>query len=172
LVKVIDVLSSGLGFSTATRLGLISSKRKAVAHLERPGDSAEALIYFDQSPVSLLNVKSAYRTLLSNYEGLAVASRRPDMSIKFRLADGSRVVLIECKDTADDGYTRDSAYKAFAYLSDFSELWALRTGQTPKVMVVFPNNVVRKHIEPADIVLVGADDAVSLAEFLSSVMTA
>jgi hypothetical protein len=166
LIRLVDILSERLGFSTTSRLGLIMSGREEIVRLDRQEDGASVRIYFDQSPVTIFGVQSAYRALLANYEGFNPTSRRPDISLRFSLPDGHRVLLIECKDTTDDGYTRDSAYKAFAYLSDFAELWSKNQDQAPKVIVVFPTNVIEKTQMIAEIVLVGADDSPRLATVL------
>jgi len=90
--------------------------------------------------------------------------------MNFRVPDmPERRLLVECKRSDDDGYRRDSVYKALAYLRDFTALWT-ETRQRPKAIVVFPGSLELKNRNgrgESDLVLVGAEDRDRMVGLLS-----
>jgi Domain of unknown function (DUF2357) len=171
LFRTMDTLENGLSFGPPIKLGLIRSGRKEVALFRRNCDGAEAQIYFDQSPTSVFGVTSLYIQLTQNYKGLSVQVRRPDLLVRFSLANKVRFVIIECKDSLDDGYRRDSVYKAFAYLRDFRSLWHAYEGQKPKILVVFPSAISKANEVADEIALLNADDSEEIKRLLLEVLS-
>jgi hypothetical protein len=171
LLRVIDGLGS-IGFEQPQRLGLITRNREEVAVLKRKADNSAVYIYFDQSPVSIFKAKSRYQDLIDQYGELRAQPRRPDLTLRHLREGQQRQVLVECKESDDDGYRRDSVYKAFGYVQDFADLWTDNSGQRPKVIVVFPSNLTRYTVAPDDLVLVGADDQEELASLIGSAFSA
>jgi len=170
LLRILDVLRSRLGFDIVQQLGIIAKNRRQVATLEGRDVSGKLHLYFDQSPVSIFGVASSYKQLIDEYENLQAQPRRPDISMRYVSADSERKLLVECKDTTDDGYRRDSVYKAFGYLEDFHCLW--QQTQKPKVVVLFPTPIKRKELDQSDVMLVGVDDDVALSAALQSALLA
>jgi hypothetical protein len=169
LLRTLDVLRSKMGFVSVQQLGLIAKNRRQVAILRSADSSGQVHVYFDQSPVSVFGIASSYKQLIDEYEDLQAQSRRPDMSLRYVSANSERRLLIECKDTMDDGYRRDSVYKAFGYLQDFRELWSQQS-QVPKIIVLFPTSIKRKELGQAEVMLVCADDDPALLSTLQSAL--
>jgi len=163
LVKVLECLRERFGPPVST--GLIRAGRRQIAEFSAP--RALIRVHFDQSPVTAFGSSSEYKATLEGYEGFRATSRRPDIILS-SVAEGqpNRFLLVECKKSEDDGYTRDSVYKALGYLRDFAGLW--HDGATsPKALVVFPNTILKKlgiARTQRDLWLVGADDTDALDE--------
>ncbi|MBB5691839.1 hypothetical protein GXW77_08895 [Roseomonas alkaliterrae] len=139
LTLVLDVLEHELGLGAPVEFGLAVSGRDHVARFRAPSDE-EVLVFFDQSPASVLGVPSRYLGLLDAHEGVSGSPRRPDVTV-VRVGRAHRVVaLVEAKQSADAGYMSDSVYKAMGYVHDFQALWDEAPGN-PKVVVLFPERV-------------------------------
>jgi hypothetical protein len=142
VIKVIDVLQQTLGFDPPSEIGLIKRKRNEIASLRRSSDGVLAQLYYDQSPSSVFGSSSTYMQLNEAYLELGGQPRRPDILLRFaRYRQSERKLILECKDTGDDGYRRDSVYKALGYLQDFAALWDAE--QRPKVIVLLPGKITR-----------------------------
>jgi hypothetical protein len=164
LVLTIEVLRQELGFEDLLDWGVIRRGRRHVARLRR-SDGAETKVFFDQSPITILNASSEYMSIVKSYDGVNGIGRRPDMMLLSTNVTGmERRLLLEIKRTDDDEYTRSSIYKVLGYLRDFSGTWSGLEGQSPKAVLFFPDEIKLKHAEPvADLALVGATDRMRLA---------
>jgi hypothetical protein len=172
LVVILETLKTDLGFGEPSAFGLIKPGRREIAVFSREPDGIEADLYFDQSPVEIFELPSVYQETLGRFEGLTAYARRPDITVRFRKPGGiEHRLLVECKRTDDDGYRRDSVYKALAYLKDFGELWANVPQQRPKVLVVFPKGINPRGfggLDVRELDLVGIEDRVRLRTLISA----
>lgn len=172
LIKIVDILQQDLGFSPPTEFGLIKRKRTEIASLRRAGDSCLVQLYFDQSPTSVFGCASSYMHLDQEYLDFHGQPRRPDILLRFVCSHNrERRLILECKDTGDDGYRRDSVYKALAYLRDFETLWDAADAQQPKVIVLLPALIRRKTQNVQDVALVSPDDREEMRYLLRAALT-
>jgi hypothetical protein len=172
LIRILELLRGELGFGEPTHVGLIKNKREQIALFKRNADSMKAEVYFDQSPIESLQINSMYKSVMESYDGVTGIARRPDILIRFSLpgSDYERRLFIECKRSEDDGYTRDSVYKALGYLKDFSDAWSVSPDQVPKIIVAFPRILVWNPTAEQlrhELVLACADDNRHLTELFS-----
>jgi hypothetical protein len=171
LVFVLEVLSVELQFGKPLSVHLVRAGRGAVAILKRPRDSVTARVHFDQAPTTVFGttVVSEYGKLLRKYAGISGSERRPDVTLVFSLPGGQeRRLILEAKRTQDDQYRRDSVYKAFAYLYDFSSMWPSGP-QRPKAIVVFPDEVNQVQGTPGDdeVAIMSGDDRLRLRDLMA-----
>jgi hypothetical protein len=170
LFVIFSVLKVELGFGLPRNLGLIRRGRKAVAVFHRDTDDTQAEIYFDQTPKEVFKINSFYKTVVDQYDGITAKERRPDITLRFARSDSSqKLLLIECKESEDDQYMRDSVYKGLAYLRDFKNLWIQEDEQKPKVIVVFPKKIkpTPTKLDLEELELVSIEDRSRLAALLS-----
>ena len=173
LFIVLDIISLELGFGDPRSWGIISPGRREVASFRRASDGMLVNVFFDQSPKQIFKIESEYTSLGAKYEDISFNPRRPDITLEFVAATGHvHRLLIECKDTVDDGYQRDSVYKCFGYLYDLREVWGSSNRQ-PKILVVFPGSVRPKSdLSSSDqLVLTSVADRPRLSRALAQCLT-
>ena len=153
LALVLDILEQELG-GGPDRYGLIVRGRDSVAEFDRP-DGKRIRVYFDQSPSSVLASTSRYVAVAGQHIGLDVRPRRPDLLIVLeRPSEEPRLLLIECKNTADGKYIRDSVYKAFAYLYDLQSFWKSCIDYSPRCILLVPEGIVPKSASNPEVLVV------------------
>lgn len=170
LFVIFNILKNELGFGEPNNLGLIRKNRREIAVFRRETDGTEAKLYFDQTPKEVFRINSFYKTVVEQYDGITASERRPDITLRFVLPDLSQKrLLIECKESEDAQYMRDSVYKAIAYLRDFKDVWEQASEQMPKVVVIFPRKIraVALMAEKSELELVSIDDRARLIELLA-----
>lgn len=166
LVKVVDEIEGGLGFSLVRQYGLVRRDRDAVAEVEDK-KGRRIIIYADQGMQNLVE-DSEYVGILREYEDFkdGAAHRRPDIALRYRAKGVDRVMLLEMKRSDDSPYLRNGLYKVLGYLRDFDELWAEHPGK-PKAVLVVPGMVSPIVKRTAyDAAIAGAEDSVRLRELI------
>jgi hypothetical protein len=161
LALTIDVGTNELGFGFPKNVDVIRSGRGAVATFT--SEEREIEIFFNQSPTTIFHDRSSkYRNLVSAHRGISGSERRPDIVLKFE-GSSSGLLFIECKNSSDENYIRDSIYKCFGYLYDFSDF--LVGAHSPKGIAYF-SGAVRPEKYSGDLVAISDRD--TLSEILRS----
>ncbi|OYU69218.1 MAG: hypothetical protein CFE28_03895 [Alphaproteobacteria bacterium PA2] len=165
LALTIDVGMHELGFGQPKTVDVVRSGRGAVAEF-KDGDR-QLKVFFNQSPTTIMGGSlSKYRSLVSAHRGIVGSERRPDIILHFK---GIReaTIFIECKNTTDDRYIRESIYKCFGYLYDFEDF--LSGDHSPKGIAYFQEGIrleTARENYTGD--LVAASDRAGLAAMLMS----
>jgi hypothetical protein len=134
LFSVLDQLREVMG--EPENVAFIVSGRSSIATFRISADSV-VRVFFDQSPIVAIRAESEYVQLLRRY-GRSPQPRRPDiLLVKEQSGVPIDVLMIECKDSKDDAYLRESVYRAFGYVHDFKKCWE-STNASNKVIIVAP----------------------------------
>lgn len=160
LVRVLEELEDGLGFSQVREYSLMREGREHVAVLaDKAGQ--RVTVYANQGMQHLVR-ESEYVAVLSEYVGFSKKHRQPDIVLRLQAPGIDRIVLLEMKHSAEGDYLRDGLYKVLAYLRDFKELWVGHHGR-PKGILVIPEPVVSKvATTDRDAAITSADDSARL----------
>lgn len=139
LVSILDALENDLGFGSPTEYGLIWRARRHVASFQHSG--VDVSVFFNQSPVRTFGISTRYGRFIGDHSFYKVASRRPDIMLVMKTGSSEKRFIVEAKDTLDAKYARDSVYKVFGYLYDFSQMWTdiMQTGL--KALMIVPDHV-------------------------------
>ncbi|HDZ75673.1 MAG TPA: hypothetical protein ENH55_23505 [Aurantimonas coralicida] len=166
LVLTLDVLSVEVGLGEPVEYGLVTTRRGRVALFQ--GEDSRVEVYFDQTPASVLGIRTAYGDTVRAHIGLAAAERRPDLMIVVESDAGRKLVLVEAKKTSDGRYMSDSVYKVFGYVHDFQNTG---TFQTEGVLVV-PTGVALASVSSGNppIYVASGDDRSGLGVAIKSAM--
>ncbi len=166
LVSILDALEQDLGFGRPEEYGLIWRGRRHVALFQHQG--VEVSIIFNQSPAKVFGIKTRYKKFTEDHIFYDVGARRPDILLIFKSGCIERRFVVEIKDTTDAKYARDSVYKVFGYLYDFSSVWSEVNQFGLKALLLVPNNVAfigQTDLE-REIVSVSATDREALVKAL------
>ena len=120
LALTIDIIEVELGFGLPTEYGLVAPRRRCVAKFEKCGQTV--MVYFDQSPVTVMDLQSEYGKVVRLHHGLVGSARRPDVLVVAEDGNGRRVALIEAKRSRDRRYISDGVYKLFGYMFDYRKV--------------------------------------------------
>jgi hypothetical protein len=138
LVRVLDCLKQSGRFGNIERYGLIRFNRSEIVKFKRD-DGAVLSVYFDQSFATIVHKYSSnYQNILTSHGFQNISPRRPDMILKFEKSGVEKYLIIECKETDNEKYIRDSVYKCFGYLYDFKAVWN-DTSQVTKIILLISN---------------------------------
>ena len=99
LAMTIDVIEVEMGFGLPTEYGLVAPHRRCVAKFEKRGQTV--MVYFDQSPVTVMELQSEYSRVVRKHSGLVGSARRPDVLVVAEDGRDRRVALIEAKRSED-----------------------------------------------------------------------
>lgn len=171
LLLILDVVEIECNAGSAKRCALVRAGRGAVAEFEDEA-GIRLKVYFDQGPSAFLKPNSEYLRVARAY-GMAVAERRPDISVVVEGPKSTAVLFVEAKKSSDDKYERDSVYKALGYLRDFASLWPHGTKEVPRVAVLYPqmpppHTGFNENTEP--LVLLGAASRDRMAAIIRAVI--
>lgn len=161
LINVIQIISDTWGDPAhlrSIRLG------EAVAIWHLPGDR-EIAIYFNSLPDQLRKASRYLRVSRNHGNFFNASSRRPDIIVKTSKAGKSSFTLFEIKNPSEDNldYRRDSLYKCFAYLHDFSKIFDQEQG-SDLCFLVFPDKVPKGEVLDEKVVVVSGDDYSALKD--------
>lgn len=135
LILTLDVLADDLGMGDPVQYGLVTRGRGYVALFESRGRTVQ--VFFDQTPSTVLAMKTQYAGVIASHRGLAGGQRRPDIILVSEVGADRRVVLVEMKNSADGRYLSDSVYKVFGYLFDLG----LAVADRIRAVLVVPTGV-------------------------------
>jgi hypothetical protein len=169
LVLTLDLLKEELGLGEPVEYGLVTTRRGHIALFQ--DDQHRVRVYFDQTPATVLGIRTEYGRVIAQHRGLSGAERRPDILVVSERNGKTRLVLIEMKKTVDDRYISDSVYKVFAYLYDFRE--DASTGRSVKALLVVPTGISAEPGAPLDrsLFVVSGDDRAAMAQALKDAIT-
>ena len=174
LILLMETLKGDLGFGPPESYGLIQRGRASVASYVHPMSGVHADVYFDQTPRAIIGCSSEYLDTVAAHDGVSGQERRPDILLRLTTPSSERILLIEVKESEDPSYIRDSLYKVFGYIHDFSSIWAHCPEQSPKAVVVFPTGVAPKTIPGREVIMISADRtsdlSVSVATLINGLM--
>jgi hypothetical protein len=167
LTLVLDILERDFNLGTPIEFGLAIPGRSHVALFE-DGRSGRVRVFFDQSPHTVLGVRSRYREVVDAHKGALGAARRPDVIVARYVTGTDRpiVMLFEVKESRDTGYMSDSIYKAMGYAFDYLSLWEVGPS-CPKVVLIFPEDIIchtDAQLSALDVTLVSSMDRRALVK--------
>ncbi len=123
LVEVLESVTWTVGKSWSVRARTIASRSGPNVVFSDRARTRRVTVYYDQSPSSIFGLLSEYQLVGHQYPEFGIRAARPDIAVVISTQASSRLLLIECKNTADAKYARASIYKCLAYLHDFRRHW-------------------------------------------------
>ncbi len=160
LVQTLDLLAGEL---EPVQYGLVAAGRSHVAMFR--GEDREVRVFFDQTPTSIFRIESRYGRIRAECNGIAGRERRPDILVVSKGKAGSRIVLVEMKNSVDSSYISDGIYKVLAYMYDFQDVCKTEIGNELRAVLVVPTGVSALPHATADrhVFVASADDRQGLA---------
>ena len=137
LVRIVDHMEDSCKFGEISSFGLIRHNRSSIVDFCNSNDDSTLSIYFDQS-LSVINrdFTPFYNKIVSDSFFQAITPRRPDIILKFNRGGKTKYLFIECKYSTSESYIRDSIYKCFGYIYDYSGLWDDSDSHTKAILLI------------------------------------